>query len=153
MERHLLAFSLLIQNSFRCFYIVFSPYISTPGSISHCFQCVWAVLRLSTHSDLMVLDLASHHAEGIVAGVVVDVDSAEARGAAGWDPLLIGIVVHHDSGSRLADTLFTAKGHTERKRKTALSCEPLSCIIQQIASAKVSDLMVKDALQVNSELP
>lgn len=56
----------------------------------------------------MVLDLAAHHPEGIVARVVVDVDPAEARGAAGRDPLLVGVVVHHDGGSRLADTLFTA---------------------------------------------
>lgn len=60
-------------------------------------------------ADLMILDLASHYAEGIVARVVVDVDSAEAGGATSWDPLLIGIVVHHDSGSRLADTLFTVR--------------------------------------------
>lgn len=56
----------------------------------------------------MILDLAAHYAEGVVARMVVDVDSAEARGSACWDPLLVGIVVHHDGGSRLADTLFTA---------------------------------------------
>lgn len=63
----------------------------------------------------MVLDLASHHAEGIVACVVVDVDSAEAGGTTGWDPLLIGIVIHHDSGSRLADALFTVETRDREK--------------------------------------
>lgn len=56
----------------------------------------------------MILDLASHYTEGVVARVVVNVDSAEACRATGWDPLLIGIVIHHDSSSRLADALFTA---------------------------------------------
>lgn len=68
-------------------------------------------------TDLMILDLAPHNAEGVVARVVVDVDSAEARGAARWDPLLIGIVVHHDGGSRLADTLFTAGTQRHKQRK------------------------------------
>lgn len=70
-------------------------------------------MALST--DLMILDLAPHYAEGVVARVVVDVDPAEARGAARWDPLLIGVVVHHDGGSRLADTLFTAERHKQRR--------------------------------------
>lgn len=65
----------------------------------------------------MVLDLAAHHSEGVVARVVVDVDPAEARGAAGWDPLLVGVVVHHDGGSRLADTLFTAGENRQREAK------------------------------------
>ena len=65
----------------------------------------------------MILDLAPHHAEGVVARVVVDVDSAEACGTARWDPLLIGIVVHHDGGSRLADTLFTAGTRRQEERK------------------------------------
>lgn len=62
---------------------------------------------------LMVLDLASDHAEGVVARVVIDVDSAEACGASSRDPLLVGIVVHHDGGSGLADALFTA--NTQRR--------------------------------------
>lgn len=57
----------------------------------------------------MILDLASNYAKSVVACVVVDMDSAEASGTTSWDPLLVGIVVHHDSGSRLADTLFTAR--------------------------------------------
>lgn len=65
--------------------------------------------KFSPSTDLMILDLAPNYTEGIVACVVVDVDSAEASGTPGWDPLLVGIVVHHDSGSRLADTLFTAR--------------------------------------------
>lgn len=62
----------------------------------------------------MILDLAAHYAEGVVAGMVIDVDSAEARRTARWDPLLIGIVVHHDGGSRLADALFTAGRQGEK---------------------------------------
>lgn len=69
---------------------------------------------LSALTDLVVLDLAAHHPEGVVAGVMVDVNPAEARGAAGWDPLLVGVVVHHDGGSGLADALFTGKNtHTK----------------------------------------
>lgn len=63
---------------------------------------------------LMILDLTSHHAEGIVARVVIDVDSAEACGASSRDPLLVGIVVHHDSSPCLADALFTASTHTQK---------------------------------------
>lgn len=71
----------------------------------------------ASSTDLMILDLASHHAEGVVACVVVDVDSAEASGTTGWHPLLIGIVIHHDSGSRLADALFTVDTrHREKIR-------------------------------------
>lgn len=70
-------------------------------------------------TDLMILDLAPHYAEGVVARVVVDVDPAEARGAARWDPLLIGIVVDHDGGSRLADTLFTAGTQRHKQRRSA----------------------------------
>lgn len=57
----------------------------------------------------MVLDLAPHHAEGIVASVMVDVNSAEACGASSWDPLLVGIIVDHDSSPSLADALFTVE--------------------------------------------
>lgn len=67
----------------------------------------------------MVLDLAAHHSEGVVARVVVDVDPAEARGAAGRDPLLVGVVVHHDGGSRLTDTLFTAGENTQREGRSS----------------------------------
>lgn len=56
---------------------------------------------------LVVLDFASHHAEGIVSCVVVDVDSAETGGASSWDPLPVSIIVHHDSSPGLADALFT----------------------------------------------
>lgn len=67
---------------------------------------------------LVVLDLAAHHAEGVVAGVVVDVDPAEARGASGWDPLLIGIIVDHDSGPCLADALFTVETQNTQTLRT-----------------------------------
>lgn len=57
----------------------------------------------------MVLDLAPHHAEGVVASMMVDVNSAEACGASSWDPLLVGIIVDHDSSPSLADALFTVE--------------------------------------------
>ena len=65
----------------------------------------------------MVLYFASHHPEGGVARGVVYVQSAEARGEDGWNPFLIGIVLHHDSGPRLTDTLFTAERRRRRERK------------------------------------
>lgn len=40
-------------------------------------------------------------------------DSAEARGASSWDPLPVGIVVHHDSSPSLADALFTVETEHE----------------------------------------
>lgn len=60
----------------------------------------------------MVLDLAPHHAEGVVASVMVDVNSTEACGASSWDPLLVGIIVDHDSSPSLADALFTVETHS-----------------------------------------
>lgn len=71
---------------------------------------------LLSSTDLVILDLPSHDPEGVVARVVVDVDPAEARGPAGRDPLLVGIVVDHHSSSCLADTLFTAG----RKHRTSV---------------------------------
>ncbi len=65
--------------------------------------------QLLWSTDLMILDLAPHYTEGIVARMVVNVDSAEARGTTCWDPFLIGVVIHHDSGSCLADALFTER--------------------------------------------
>lgn len=95
------------------------------------------VLVCSTH--LMILDLAPHYTEGIVARMVVDVDSAEARGSTRWDPLLIGIIIHHDSSSCLADTLFTAG--TQRQRE--------KIIIHQVSTDKQSDPMVKRTFQLS----
>jgi len=63
----------------------------------------------------MILNLASHYTESIVACVVVDVYSTEACGTTGWDPLLVGIIIYHDSGSCLADTLFTAAEKTQKR--------------------------------------
>lgn len=65
---------------------------------------------------LVVLDLAAHHAEGVVARVVVDVDPAEARGASSWDPLPVGIIVDHDGSPGLADALFTVETQQEVRR-------------------------------------
>lgn len=67
---------------------------------------------------LVVLDLAAHHAEGVVARVVVDVDSAEARGASSWDPLPVSIIVHHDSSPSLADALFTVETQSRSSEHT-----------------------------------
>ena len=61
----------------------------------------------------MVLDFAAHHTEGIVSCVVVDVNSAEACGTTSRNPLLIGIVIYHDSGSCLTDTLLAVKEYGE----------------------------------------
>lgn len=78
--------------------------------------CRGPVPILVSSTDLMILDLAPHYAEGIVARMVVDVDSAEACGTTSWDPLLVGIVIHHNSCSRLADALFTAGTQTQTEK-------------------------------------
>lgn len=57
----------------------------------------------------MVLNLPAHHSERVVACVVIDVNSAEPRGATSGYPLLVGVIVHHNSSSCLTDTLFTVK--------------------------------------------
>lgn len=57
---------------------------------------------------LLVLYFDPDHAEGVVGCVVVDVDAAEALlSRLDWHPLLTGVIVHHDRGAGLADTLFT----------------------------------------------
>lgn len=61
----------------------------------------------------MVLNLTAHYSEGVVARVVIDVDSTEARGSAGRNPFLIGVIIYHDCGPRLTDTLLAG----ERKKK------------------------------------
>lgn len=64
--------------------------------------------RAVDHHLLVLLNLAPHHTEGVAAGVVVDVDTAEDLGPGPrWDPLLVGIIVDHHSGSGLADTGLT----------------------------------------------
>ena len=66
-------------------------------------------------SYLLVLQLDAHHPEGVVGGVVVDVDAAEALLAGlDGDPLLAGVVVHHDGGPGLADALLTGRRGGER---------------------------------------
>lgn len=57
----------------------------------------------------MVLNFAADHPESVVPCMVIDVDSAETRGTSGWNPFLVGVVVHHDSGPGLTDTLLTVK--------------------------------------------
>lgn len=63
----------------------------------------------------------AHHSEGVVGSVVVDVDATEAL-LSRFDrhPLLTGVVVDHDGGPRLADTLLTGE---KRKRFTFVSAE------------------------------
>lgn len=77
--------------------------------------------RQKRHSPgyLLVLQLDAHHSEGVAGSVVVDVDAAEALLARlDGDPLLAGVVVDHDRGPRLADTLLTGKDKgTERGTK------------------------------------
>ena len=61
-------------------------------------------------SYLLVLQLDAHHPEGVVRGVVVDVDAAEALLARlDGNPFLTGVVVHHDGGPGLADALLTRR--------------------------------------------
>lgn len=66
-------------------------------------------------SHLLVLQFDSHYTEGVVGGVVVDVDAAEALLA--WldgHPLLAGVIVDHHRCPGLANALFTVVGE---KRK------------------------------------
>lgn len=62
----------------------------------------------------MVLNFTAHYSEGVVASVVIDVDSTKACGSTSRNPLLIGVVIYHDSSPRLTDTLLTEK--EEKKR-------------------------------------
>lgn len=50
--------------------------------------------------------------------MVVDVNSAEARGASSWDPLPVSIIVHHDSSPSLADALFTVETQSRSSAHT-----------------------------------
>lgn len=76
--------------------------------------------RTETHTKLYLLvrlHLASHYPEGIVGGVVVDLDPTEGlRSGAGWHPLLAAIVVDHHRGPSLANTRLAARhgGGTRR---------------------------------------
>lgn len=58
-------------------------------------------------THLLVLQFDTHHSEGVVGSVVVDVNPAEAL-LSRFDghPLLTGVVVDHDRGPRLADALL-----------------------------------------------
>lgn len=72
-----------------------------------------------THGYLLVrLHLASHYPEGIVGGVVIDLDSAEGLGSSTCrQPLLIAIIIDHHSGPSLANTGLTGK-QTARQEET-----------------------------------
>lgn len=62
-------------------------------------------------SHLLVLQFDSHHTEGVVSSVVVDVDAAEALLA--WldgHPLLAAVIIDHHRGPGLANALFTVGG-------------------------------------------
>ena len=68
-----------------------------------------------THSGranlLVRLHFASHHSEGVVDGVVVDLDPAEGLGPRPRrEPLLVAVVVDHHRGPSLADTRLTGGG-------------------------------------------
>lgn len=63
---------------------------------------------LKSCTYLLILQFDSHHTEGVVGSVVVDVDATEALLA--WfdgHPLLAGVIVDHHRGSGLANTLLT----------------------------------------------
>lgn len=60
-------------------------------------------------SYLVVLNFTTHHPEGVVAGMVIDVDSAETCGTTSRDPFLVGVIIHHDSSPCLTYALLTAK--------------------------------------------
>lgn len=63
---------------------------------------------------LLVLQFDTHHPEGVVGSVVVNIDAAEALlPRLDGHPLLTGIVIDHDRGTRLADALLT----DDRQRK------------------------------------
>lgn len=64
--------------------------------------------RAVYHNLLVLLDFAADHTEGVVAGVVVDVDAAEdLRPGARRNPFLVGVIVDHHRGSSLADARLT----------------------------------------------
>ena len=70
---------------------------------------------LSLWRYLLVLQFDAHHSEGVVGSVVVDVDAAESLlSRLDGHPLLTGVIIDHDGGPRLADTLLTAKKDKER---------------------------------------
>lgn len=64
---------------------------------------------------LLVLQFDPHHPEGVAGSVVVDVDAAESLLARlDGNPLLAGVVVDHDGGPRLADTLLADREETKK---------------------------------------
>lgn len=67
-------------------------------------SCNWTVY----YHLLVCLHLASHYPEGIVGGVVIDLDSAEGLGSSACrKPLLVTVVIDHHSGPSLANTRLT----------------------------------------------
>lgn len=54
----------------------------------------------------MVVQLPAHHTEGVVLGVVVNVDLGEARAGARRDPPLRVVVVDHHGGAGAAYRLL-----------------------------------------------
>lgn len=66
---------------------------------------------------LVRLHLASHYPEGVVGGVMIDLDSAEGLGSsARRQPLLIAIVIDHHSGPSLANTRLTVRQEVKTER-------------------------------------
>ncbi len=69
---------------------------------------------------LVCLHLASHYPEGIVGGVVIDLDSAEGLGSSACrQPLLTAIVIDHHSGPSLANTRLTGRQRVRQQKETA----------------------------------
>lgn len=77
-------------------------------------------MQSSNGNHLLVLQFNSHHSEGVVGSVVVDVDAAEALlPRLDGHPFLTGVVIDHHRGPRLADTLFT--GGEERTQEAQVN--------------------------------
>lgn len=59
--------------------------------------------------DLVVLQLPADDPKRLLDRVLVDVDLGEARRRARRHPLLVDVVVHHDTSAGTGDRLFTKK--------------------------------------------
>lgn len=89
---------------------------------------IWSILEWHdcvcdwTCDHLLVLQFDAHHSEGVIGSVVVDVDAAESL-LSRFDghPLLTGVIIDHDGGPCLADTLLAASQTEGQKKKVMCS--------------------------------
>lgn len=106
---------------------------------------------------LVRLHLAPHYPEGVVGGVVVDLDSTEGLGSCtGRQPLLAAVVVDHHGGPSLANTGLTATAQTQKQLKppqenalkrqlatpTPTRGRPWRCIFQEGDQDSASGLLI-----------